>query len=129
MDPMQLPRKRGFTLIELMVVLAIIALLLSLVAPNYAARISRAEETVLRENLSIMRDALDKHYSDAGRYPDTLEDLVNKRYLRSIPEDPVTKSSNTWVTVAPDDPAKGGVYDVHSGAKGAGSNGKPYAEW
>jgi general secretion pathway protein G len=122
-------RAAGFTLIELMVVLAIVALLLSLVAPHYAGRLTRAEETVLRENLLTMRDAIDKHYADAGRYPERLEDLVAKRYLRSIPLDPVTQSSTTWVVVPPADPEKGGVYDVHSGAPGAGPGGKPYAEW
>jgi general secretion pathway protein G len=122
-------RAAGFTLIELMVVLAIVALLLSLVAPHYAGRLTRAEETVLRENLLTMRDALDKHYADAGRYPERLEDLVAKRYLRAIPLDPVTQSSTTWVVVPPADPEKGGVYDVRSGAPGAGPGGKPYAEW
>jgi len=122
-------RRAGFTLIELMVVLAIIALLLSIVAPHYAGRMDRAEVTVLRENLALMRDALDKYYADAGRYPDQLQDLVTQRYLRAIPEDPVTQSSTTWVVVPPPDAEKGGVYDVHSGAPGAGPEGKPYAEW
>lgn len=122
-------RRRGFTLVELMVVLAIVALLLSIVAPRYMGRVARAEETVLRENLLLMRDALDKHYADAGRYPERLEELVAKRYLRSIPVDPVTQSSTTWLVVAPADPEKGGVYDVRSGAQGAGPSGKPYAEW
>lgn len=122
-------RGAGFTLVELMVVLAIIALLLSIVAPRYIGRVARAEETVLRENLLVMRDAIDKHYADAGRYPEQLDELVAKRYLRSIPVDPVTQSSTTWVAVPPADPEKGGVYDVRSGAQGAGPSGKPYAEW
>jgi len=122
-------RRAGFTLIELMVVLAIIALLLSIVAPHYAGRMDRAEVTVLRENLALMRDALDKYYADAGRYPDQLPDLVEKRYLRAIPEDPVTQRADTWVVVPPPESEKGGVYDVHSGAPGAGPEGKPYAEW
>ncbi len=95
----------GFTLVELMVVLAVIALLLSIVVPHYAGRVTKAEEAVLQENLVLLRDALDKHYADAGR------------------------CSTTWIVVAPADPQKGGVYDVHSGAKGAGSNGKPYEQW
>ena len=119
----------GFTLIELMVVLAVIALLLSIVAPHYAGRITRAEEAVLQENLVLLRDALDKHYADAGRYPDALDELVAKRYLRKIPSDPLTQSSATWIVVAPDDPQKGRVYDVRSGAPGIGSNGKPYEQW
>jgi general secretion pathway protein G len=122
-------RKAGFTLVELMVVLAIIALLVSIVAPRYVGRVTRAEEAVLRQDLALMRDALDKHYTDAGRYPGTLQDLVAKRYLRSIPNDPITQSSATWIVIPPADPEKGAVYDVRSGAQGKGSNGTPYAEW
>jgi general secretion pathway protein G len=113
-------RRAGFTLVELMVVLAIVALLLSIVAPHYAGRVTRAEETVLRENLALMRDALDQHYADAGRYPERLEELVARRYLRALPVDPLTQSSATWVVVPPAQPEKGGVYDVHSGAPGYG---------
>ena len=108
----------GFTLVELMVVLTVIALLLSVVVPDYVGRMLRAEEAVLKENLVVMREALDKHYADAGRYPRSLEELVTKRYLRSIPADPFTQSPQTWVPVPPTDPKKGGVYDVRSAAKG-----------
>jgi general secretion pathway protein G len=73
---------------------------------------------VLKENLMMMRDALDKHYGDAGKYPSNLQDLVAKRYLRAVPADPFTQSASTWVAVPPDDPRKGGVYDVRSAAKG-----------
>ena len=111
-------KKLGFTLIELMVVLTVIALLLSVVVPDYVGRMKRAEEAVLQENLTVMRDALDKHYADAGRYPASLEDLVSKRYLRSIPKDPFTQSNVTWVAVPPADPKKGGIFDIHSAAKG-----------
>jgi general secretion pathway protein G len=110
--------RSGFTLVELMVVLAIIALLLAAVVPDYVGRTTRAEEAVLQENLAVLRDALDKHYAHAGRYPDTLEELVAKRYLRSIPKDPFTQSSVSWVPVPPADPKKGGVFDIHSSAKG-----------
>ncbi len=75
----------GFTLVELMVVLTVIGLLLSVVVPDYVGRVRRAEEAVLKENLVVMRDALDKHYADAGKYPRSLDDLVSKRYLRAIP--------------------------------------------
>jgi general secretion pathway protein G len=84
--------------------------------------VNRAEETVLRENLALMRDALDQHYADAGRYPERIEDLVAKRYLRALPVDPLTQRADTWVAVPPENPDKGGVYGVHSGAPG-------YGEW
>ena len=111
-------KKLGFTLVELMVVLAVIALLLSVVVPDYMGRMKRAEEAVLQENLTVMRDALDKHYADAGRYPSDLGELVAKRYLRAIPKDPFTQSATSWVAVPPADPKKGGVFDIHSAAKG-----------
>jgi general secretion pathway protein G len=120
---------KGFTLVELLVVLAVIALLLSIAVPNYVARAARAEEAVLHENLRLVRDALDKHFADAGRYPESLQDLVTKRYLRSLPSDPLTRSNATWVVVAPPDPQLGGVFDVKSGAPGNGSDGTPYAQW
>ena len=122
-------RTPGFTLIELLVALAVIALLLSIVTPRYFGSVSKTEETVLKENLHLMRDALDKYYSDSGRYPDGLADLVSRRYLRSIPDDPITQSSATWVVLPPADPQKGAVYDVKSGAKGTGRDGKPYEQW
>jgi general secretion pathway protein G len=121
-------RDSGFTLVELMVVMTVIALLLSIVVPNYMGKMRRAEEAVLQENLSIMRDALDKHYADAGKYPGSLDELVSKRYLRAIPKDPITQTAS-WQIVPPSDPQKGGVYDVHSSAKGASSNGTPYGQW
>jgi general secretion pathway protein G len=111
-------RSRGFTLVELMVVLTVIALLLSVVVPDYVGRVRKAEEAVLKENLMLMRDALDKHYADAGKYPASLDELVSKRYLRAIPPDPFTASPQTWVAVPPTNPERGGVYDVRSAAKG-----------
>lgn len=113
-------KRSGFTLVELMVVLTVIALLLSVVIPDYIGRMKSAEEAVLRENLTMMREALDKHYADAGKYPTSLDELVSKRYLRAIPPDPFTRSSSTWVAIAPPGQAreKGNVFDVKSGAKG-----------
>jgi len=108
----------GFTLVELMVVMTIIALLISVVVPDYIGKMRRAEEAVLQQHLTVMRESLDKHYADTGRYPGSLEELVAKRYLRSIPKDPFTQSASTWVPVPPQDTRKGNVYDVKSGAKG-----------
>lgn len=122
-------RARGFTLIEILVVLAILALLLSIAAPRYFGSVDRSKETVLKQNLFQMRDALDKHFADTGRYPDSLEDLVTKHYLRAAPIDPVTGSTTTWIAVAPQDARKGGVYDVKSGAPGAARDGTSYSEW
>jgi general secretion pathway protein G len=115
---MVMNKLKGFTLVELMVVLAVIALLLSVVVPDYIGKLRRAEEAVLQENLALMRDSLDKHYADTGRYPTSLEELVAKRYLRSIPKDPFTQSASTWVPVPPQDTRKGNVWDVKSAAKG-----------
>ncbi|MDD4880633.1 MAG: type II secretion system protein [Gallionellaceae bacterium] len=121
-------RRRGFTLIELLVVMAIIATLLSLAVPYYFGSLQRSREAVLKENLELMRGAIDKFYGDAGRYPDVLNDLVSRRYLRRIPSDPITESDTTWLTVPPEAPAEGVVYDVKSGADGNASDGTPYRD-
>ena len=122
------PRGSGFTLIELLVVMAIVALLLTLALPRYFNSIETAKENVLRENLILVRDAIDKYYSDTGKYPDALEILVQKRYLRTLPVDPITESAQTWVLVAPADPAKGVVFNIRSGAAGNSRAGMPYGE-
>ncbi len=124
-----LPAQRGFTLIELVVVLAIVALLLSIATPLYFHRLDKSKETVLRANLALTRDVLDKFYGDTGKYPDRLETLVEKKYLRNLPVDPVTESALTWIIMAPDTPDKGGVFDIHSGAPGNSSDGTPYSDW
>jgi general secretion pathway protein G len=122
-------RHKGFTLIELLVVMAVISLLLTIAVPRYFKSIDKSKEAVLKQDLSTMRDALDKYYGDTGSYPSALDDLVTKHYLRSIPEDPITGNNNTWVTVPPDDPSKGSVYDIKSGAQGNGRDGTPYNAW
>ena len=122
-------RSVGFTLIELLVVLAILALLLSVAAPRYFGSIDRSKETVLKQNLFQIRDALDKYFADTGKYPDTLDELVEHHYLRAPPLDPVTDSTRTWIVVPPQDPGKGGVYDIKSGAPGNARDGTPYSEW
>jgi len=118
----------AFTLVELLVVMAIIATLLALVAPRYFGSVDRSKEVVLKQSLATVRDAIDKYYGDTGRYPESLQDLVDKRYLRSMPVDPVTDSATTWEVVPPTDAANGGVYDVRSGAPGTTSDGKPFSE-
>jgi general secretion pathway protein G len=126
--------KAGFTLIELMIVMAIVAILASIAVPHYQRNVIRARESVLSENLYQMRKAIDGFYADQRKYPDSLEELVEKRYLRAIPKDPFTKSAETWYTIAPEvlDPAigdPGAIYDVHSGSDLVGLNGVPYREW
>lgn len=121
--------RSGFTLIELLVVMAIIATLLSIAVPRYFHSMERSKEAVLRQDLATMRDALDKYYGDTGKYPDALDDLVAKKYLRSIPVDPITDSAATWVVVPPEEAGKGAVYDVRSGAEGNASDGSAYASW
>lgn len=121
--------RSGFTLIELVVVMAIVALLLTLAAPRYFHSIDRSKEAVLRSNLAMTRDALDKYYGDTGRYPDELATLVTAKYLRSLPLDPITESASTWTLVPPEASEKGGVFDIRSGAPGNGADGTPYSEW
>ena len=118
----------GFTLIELLVVLSIVALLLTLALPRYFQSIDVAKETVLLQNLRTTRDAIDKFYSDIGRYPESLEELVEKKYLREMPYDPIVESDTKWTLVSPPGEVKGAVYDLRSTAQGVARNGKPLAE-
>ncbi|WP_291990389.1 prepilin-type N-terminal cleavage/methylation domain-containing protein [Candidatus Accumulibacter sp. ACC007] len=122
-------RGQGFTLIELLVVLSIIALLLTLAVPRYFNSIDVSKEAVLRENLHLVRETIDKFYADKGRYPDSLDELVSEKYLRSLPHDPITGSARTWLLIAPDSVGvEGRVYDLKSGAAGATRDGQPFAE-
>jgi len=122
-------RRRGFTLLELLVVMAIIATLLTIAVPRYFRSLQRSREAVLRQDLSTLRESIDKFYGDTGKYPETLAVLVEKRYLRGIPVDPVARAADKWVVVNSDDPEDSGVKDVKSGAEGTAENGVPYAEW
>jgi general secretion pathway protein G len=130
MRPPPPARQRGFTLLELIVVMTIVALLASLAAPRYFDSIERARERVLMQDLNLLRDAIDKFHADTGAYPATLADLAAKRYVRKVPEDPLTGSDATWVVLAPP-PASGlnGVYDVKSGATGSAMDGSAYGAW
>jgi general secretion pathway protein G len=107
---------RGFTLIEMLVVMTLIALLLTLAVPRYFSAIDNGRLNVQRQNLATLRDAIDKFYGDQGKYPATLDELVARRYLRQIPVDPVSEAAD-WVVVAPADPTLGAVYDVQAAAK------------
>jgi general secretion pathway protein G len=122
-------RPWGFTLIELLVVMSIIAVLLTIAVPRYFHTLERSRETVLRQDLSVMREAIDKHLGDYGQYPDSLSALVERRYIRAVPVDPFTKSAEGWQMVVSDDAERPGIRDVHSAAEGQGSDGLPYKEW
>lgn len=121
-------QKRGFTLIELLVVMAIIALLLTIVSPRYFTSVDRAREAVLKQNLSILRDAIDKYHADTGRYPDSLNQLVEDRYIRAVPVDPITEE-DVWVELPPPDPEMDGVFDVHTTSDKQALDGTFYEKW
>jgi general secretion pathway protein G len=120
---------KGFTLIELLVVMAIIATLLTIAVPRYFRSVEKSREAVLLQNLALTRGALDKFYGDNGRYPERLEDLVTKRYLRSLPADPFTGNATSWLIVPPEAADKGGVFDIRSGAPGNARDGSAYRDW
>ena len=130
----RLANNKGFTLIELMIVITIIGILASIAVPNYRWGIVRAREAVLRETLYTFRTTIDQFYADQGKFPDSLQEMSDKKYIREIPKDPTTNNKESWVIVAPPAPTdgsevKGSVYDVHSGSNMVGSNGIPYNEW
>lgn len=122
-------RRLGFTLIELLVVLAIVATLLTLALPRYFGKVDATKETVLRENLRTTRDVIGKFYGDTGRYPETLDELVEKRYLATLPFDPIIESNAGWTLVPVPEGYKGAVYDLRSAATGRAADGTAYAEW
>ncbi len=123
-------RRSGFTLIELLVVLAIVSVLLSIVTPRYMRQADRAKEAALMENLNGLRHALDLYYSDQGVYPETLDDLVVRKYLRQLPVDPFTERRDTWVPALREgENGKQSIKDVQSGAPGNAMNGTPFVSW
>jgi general secretion pathway protein G len=121
-------RPRGFSLIELLVVMAIIAALVAIAMPRYQATVQTARLTALKENLRVLRTSLDRYYEDKGTYPESLDALVEAKYLKAIPVDPVSESAQTWVLVDDPDGEVEGVVDVLSGARGTTPDGVPYAD-
>ncbi|WP_442107331.1 type II secretion system protein [Pseudomonas sp. NUPR-001] len=122
-------RNQGFTLIELLVVMAIIATLMTIAMPRYFQSLETSREATLRQSLAVMREALDHYYGDTGHYPESLEQLVEQRYLRNPPLDPITERRDSWQVVAPPEGVSGAVADIKSGATGRARDGSLYAEW
>lgn len=128
------PQAPGFTLVELMVVMLIIAILASIAIPAYVSSIRAAREAVLKEDLHVMRDAIDSYTNDKDKAPQSLDDLVQAGYLKSMPVDPMTHSASTWNpdmddTLQSSDQTDPGITDVHSGSDQVGSDGQPYSTW
>lgn len=122
-------QNKGFTLIELLVVMAIIATLMTIAMPRYFNSLQTSKETTLRQSLAVMREALDHYYGDTGHYPDSLEQLVEQRYLRAAPLDPITERRDLWQVLPPPEGTAGSVGDIKSGATGRARDGSLYAEW
>ncbi|MGP1717469.1 MAG: type II secretion system protein [Methylophilus sp.] len=127
--PDLLKRWAGFTLVELLVVLSILALLLSLAVPRYFYGVQRAKEQALKQQLATTRKALDEFFADQGQYPETLQELVDKHYLDKLPWDAMTERNDVWTIAAPELPLVGGVYSLHSSATGQAADGTLYTDW
>ncbi len=125
--------KKGYTLLELMIVVSIVGILVSLAIPNFQQSALKAKETALKQNLFTMRAVLDQYYADRGDYPESLESLIEAQYLRSIPMDPFTKSTTTWTEIYEEqeegDDSPAGIYDIKSGSDAVANDGTPYKDW
>ncbi|MDR1349985.1 MAG: type II secretion system GspH family protein [Zoogloeaceae bacterium] len=122
-------KRNGFTLIEILIVMAIVALLLTIALPRYFGSLERSKDVALQENLKVLRLSLDRFYVDKGRYPQVLEELVEQKYLRAVPVDPITESADTWVLIpARNEEEEEGIGDVKSGAPGTTKDGRSYGE-
>jgi general secretion pathway protein G len=120
-------KSAGFTLLELLVVMTIIGTLLTIAVPRYFRSLEHSRQVVLRQDITTLRETIDRFYGDTGKYPESLAVLVERHYLRAIPVDPITKSAETWILTRAEDSEDNGVKDVHSGAEGEGEHGVPYA--
>lgn len=116
----------GFTLIEMLIVMALVALLLTIALPRYFGALEKSKSIALQENLRVLRLSIDRYYSDKGRYPLTLDQLVEQRYLKAVPVDPITESSRTWILVPDRNAEVAGISDVKSGAPGVNKEGRTY---
>jgi general secretion pathway protein G len=119
-------RTRGFTLIEMLVVMSIVALLLTIALPRYFGSFEKSKVVALQENLRVMRVTIDKFYADKGHYPEALDELVRAGYLRTVPVDPISESSRTWIAIPATDPDASGIVDIKSGAVGQTHDGRLY---
>lgn len=120
---------KGVTLFEMLTVIAIMGILASIATPSFMRSRIRAREASLQRTLFILRDVIDQHYADHGQYPDTLGALVDGKYIRAVPMDPFTNSSETWILISPEGEETTGVFDVHSGSNLISLTGVPYNEW
>ena len=120
---------KGYTLIEMLTVIAIMGILAAIAVPSFQKSIVRSREASLRNSLFVLRDVIDQYYGDFGEYPESLEILVEKKYIRQVPMDPITGSIDTWILIAPEGDETTGIYDIHSGSDKISLYSGPYNEW